>query len=114
MPSIALTGHPATPCERIHRFTVSISRTVGGLLALQYVMEGDLADVLLPDSHPPHRADELWRRTCREAFLAGRERAGYDEFNFAPTTAWAVDRFEAFRAFLRSDRPGCGTHITAG
>jgi hypothetical protein len=97
MPSIALTCHPATPCECIHRFTVHVNRTAGGLLALHYAIEGDLAGVRLPDPRPTRRADELWRHTCCEAFLAGRGRAGYYEFNFAPSTEWAVYRFDAYR-----------------
>lgn len=34
---------------------------------------------IAPTGHPPHRADELWQRTCFEAFLAGRRWAAYDE-----------------------------------
>ncbi|MFZ1641184.1 MAG: DOMON-like domain-containing protein [Candidatus Contendobacter sp.] len=98
MPTVILTGHPATPCAIIRRFTVQVSRTAGGLLSLQYRIEGDLTGVLLPDPRPPRRADELWRHTCFEAFLAGPGRAGYYEFNFAPSTEWAVYRFEAYRA----------------
>jgi hypothetical protein len=99
---------PPPSRERIRRFTVQASRTTGGLFSLHTVIEGDLTGVRL--AGPSMNFDE----PCPEAFLAGRERAGYDDFNFAPTTAWAVDRFEAFRAPLRSDRPGCETHITAG
>ena len=97
MLAIALTCHPATPCERIRRFTVQASRTAGGLLALHYVIEGDLADMRLPESRPPRRADELWLHTCCEAFLAGCGRESYYEFNFAPSTEWAVYRFDAYR-----------------
>ncbi len=98
MPTVVLTGHPATPCKNIRRFTVQVRRTHAGLLALRYVIEGDLTGVLLPDPRPPRRADELWRHTCCEAFLAGRGQAGYYEFNFAPSTEWAVYRFAAYRA----------------
>jgi hypothetical protein len=48
-------------------------------------------------SRPPRRADELWRHTCCELFLAERGRAGYHEFNFAPSTEWAIYRFQAYR-----------------
>lgn len=97
MPTVVLTCHPATPCATIHRFTVQARRTRAGSLALRYVIDGDLTGVRLPDPRPSRRADELWRHTCCEAFLAGRGRAGYHEFNFAPSTEWAVYRFAAYR-----------------
>jgi hypothetical protein len=105
MPSIALICHPNTPCECIHRFTVQVSRTGDGLLALRYVIEGDLSGLRLPDPRPPRRADELWRHTCCEAFLAGRRQAGYYEFNFAPSTEWAIYRFEAYRTGMTAVEP---------
>ena len=84
---------------------VRVRGTSGGLLSLQYVIEGDLTSVRLPDPRPPRRADELWRHTCCEAFLAGRGRASYYEFNFAPLTEWAVYRFKAHRAGMTVVEP---------
>ncbi len=97
MPTVVLTCHPATPCAAIHRCTVQARRSFAGQLALRYVIEGDLAGIRLPDPRPSRHADELWRHTCCEAFLAGCEGAGYHEFNFAPSTEWAVYHFTAYR-----------------
>ncbi|MDG4550810.1 MAG: DOMON-like domain-containing protein [Candidatus Contendobacter sp.] len=105
MPTAALICHPATPCATVRRFTVEARRTPAGSLALRYVIEGDPADVRLPDPRPPRRADELWRHTCFEAFLAGGARAGYHEFNFAPSTEWAVYRFTAYRTGMTAVEP---------
>ncbi|MFO1423309.1 MAG: DOMON-like domain-containing protein [Candidatus Competibacteraceae bacterium] len=105
MPTVALSCHPATPCPAIRRFTVEAHRTPAGSLALRYVIEGDLAGVRLPDPRPSRQADELWRHTCFEAFLAGGAHAGYYEFNFAPSTEWAVYRFTAYRTGMTAVEP---------
>ncbi|KAB2929026.1 MAG: DOMON-like domain-containing protein [Candidatus Contendobacter sp.] len=112
MPTVTLIRHPATPCATIRRFTVQARRTRAGSLALRYAIEGDPTGVRLPDPRPPHRADELWRRTCFEAFLAGRERAGYYEFNFAPSTEWAIYRFAAYRTGMTVVEPIAPPTIT--
>ena len=112
MSTVALTCHPATPCPIIRRFTVQMRWSRAGSLALRYMIEGDLAGVRLPDPRPSRRADELWRHTCCEAFLAGRERAGYYEFNFAPSTEWAVYRFTAYRTGMTDVEPATRPTIT--
>ena len=43
------------------------------------------------------RADELWRHTCFEAFIAVPGTRAYYEFNFSPGLDWAAYRFEAYR-----------------
>ncbi|MBE2293779.1 MAG: DOMON-like domain-containing protein [Phycisphaerales bacterium] len=65
---------------------------------LDYRIEGDLSALCLPAPSTPHRADGLWRHSCCEAFLKVDGQAGYYEFNFAPSTAWALYRFTAYRA----------------
>ena len=97
MPSVALTGHPSTPDAIGCRVAVRVRRTSGGALALVYTIEGDVGGVRLPPPRSPRRADELWRCTCCELFLAERGRTGYYEYNFAPSTEWAVYRFTAYR-----------------
>lgn len=97
MPSIALTCHPSTPSEAVRCVAVRVRRIRAGALALVYVIESDVDRVRLPPPRPSRRADELWRHTCCEAFLAERGQTGYYEYNFAPSTEWAVYRFAAYR-----------------
>lgn len=97
MPSIALTCHPSTPSEVVRRVAVRVRRARAGTLALVYAIEGDADRVRLPPPRPSRRADELWRYTCCELFLAERGQIGYYEYNFAPSTEWAVYRFAAYR-----------------
>lgn len=97
MPSVALTGHPSTPDAIGCRVAARVRRTPEGALALVYTIEGDVSRVRWPPPRSPRRADDLWRRTCCELFVAERGRTGYYEYNFAPSTEWAVYRFAAYR-----------------
>jgi hypothetical protein len=51
--------------------------------------------VLVPPLAQPVRRDNLWQRTCFEAFLQSEQ--GYLEFNFSPSTEWAAYRFSGYR-----------------
>ncbi|WP_119628348.1 DOMON-like domain-containing protein [Methylocaldum marinum] len=72
-----------------------MQKTSAGLLLLEYAVEGDLCKMHIPGHRPACRADGLWQHTCFEAFLMSGQ--GYFEFNFAPSTAWAIYHFGAYR-----------------
>ena len=42
-------------------------------------------------------SDELWQHTCFEAFVRASSGSEYYEFNFSPSTQWAVYRFTDYR-----------------
>jgi hypothetical protein len=67
------------------------------VLMIEYVISGSLRGLLIPPPIVPQRRDELWRRTCFEAFI-GSPGGSYVEFNFAPSREWASYRFEAYRS----------------
>ena len=97
MPSFPLIRHPATRCEAVRFFQVELLAS-GDELLLRYSLEGDIAALSLPKPSPPRRADRLWEHTCFEAFVKSRpEDSGYQEFNFAPSGAWAAYCFDAYR-----------------
>jgi hypothetical protein len=75
------------------------------VLELEYVLEGDLAQLLIPTESPPRHADKLWQHTCFEAFVAATETMGYHEFNFSPSTEWAIYRFSAYRKGMTAVTP---------
>jgi hypothetical protein len=62
---------------------------------LRFRIDG-CADVRVPPEQGSHRADELWRTTCFELFLAGPD-GTYREFNFSPSGQWAAYRFNGYR-----------------
>jgi hypothetical protein len=92
-----LTCHPTTPCDAIHRFEVEAHRRADATLELCYTLAGDLDRLLIPPQRAPRRADKLWQHTCFEAFVAVDNAPGYTEFNFAPSSEWAIYRFSAYR-----------------
>jgi len=68
-------------------------------LRFRYVLDGDLGAMRIPASHSPRQADELWKHTCFEAFIAGPSQGEepYRELNFSPSTEWAAYSFDSYR-----------------
>ena len=92
---IALLRHPASAGGEGAALTVEALRPGPGL-SLFYGLTG-AGGVRLPAPAPPRRADELWRRTCFEAFV-GTGDGRYYEFNLSPSREWAAYRFDDYRA----------------
>lgn len=73
-----------------------VSRT-GGVLAVTYIIEGDLDRVRLPAPQAPSIADRLWEHTCCEIFIARNGEPRYYEFNLSSSGEWAAYLFERYR-----------------
>ncbi|MFN0315884.1 MAG: DOMON-like domain-containing protein [Burkholderiales bacterium] len=43
------------------------------------------------------RTDKLWLHTCFEVFIKSPGEENYYEFNFSPSTRWAMYRFDRYR-----------------
>ncbi|NEX92590.1 DOMON-like domain-containing protein [Caulobacter sp. 17J65-9] len=92
---LALSPHPDTPPASALAIEVEVERRASSL-ELRYLVTGAIDDLRLPAPAAPERADELWKHTCFEAFVA-RADGGYYEFNFAPSTRWAAYGFAGYR-----------------
>lgn len=97
---LPLFPHPDTPSEAVSRIAVEAART-GGRLALRYSIEGDMSAIVLAARGSRGRADELWKHSCFEAFIAAGE--GYREINLSPSNRWAAYRFDGYRSGMASD-----------
>jgi len=97
---VTLTPHPDIPSGAARAVEVEIGPISGRQVRLRYVVTGEISRLALPEAASPERADELWKRTCFEAF-ATRD-TGYREFNFSPSTEWAAYDFDAYRAGMRN------------
>jgi hypothetical protein len=86
----------------VRAITVSATRSAQGSLSLRYEVTGELAGVRWPAVTASERTDELWRRTCLEAFIRSGDEPGYVEANLSPSTQWALYRFDAYRAGMRA------------
>ncbi len=97
MQRLDLIPHPV--CAAASRIAISaeIDRDEKDRLAFWYVVSGDISEISLPAPMPPARADDLWKRTCFEAFVGAAGTEAYYEFNFSPSGAWAAYRFDAYR-----------------
>jgi hypothetical protein len=83
------------------RVSVDLRQDDGAILIAFRVL-GDVDQLLLPMAGGAVRTDELWRTTCFELFVADPDGAGYVEYNFAPSGAWAAYRFDACRKGMRA------------
>jgi hypothetical protein len=92
-----LRPHPDTPCDAVSSILVEIARADPAILHLRYALTGDIARLAIPPVVAPSRTDELWRRTCFEAFLRPDPGEAYFELNFAPSTQWAAYCFSGYR-----------------
>ena len=97
----ALRLHPDSRCAAVARIEVDVTRPRAGGLVLSYVVTGRIGDLRLPAVTASARADELWRRTCFEAFVRASLGEAYYEFNFAPSSQWAAYRFDRYRSGMR-------------
>ena len=92
-----LTAHPSTPNDDVRSLVVQLRTEEPDILVFQYSLVADISRVRVPLSGAGGRADDLWKHTCFEAFVASRDAPGYHEFNFSPSGDWAVYRFSAYR-----------------
>lgn len=92
-----LLPHPTCAAPLPSSIAGQVVRGDDGLLKLSFVLRGAIERIRLPAVRAPQFADELWRHTCCEAFIAPRGQTAYYEFNFAPSGAWALYAFAATR-----------------
>jgi len=93
-----LIPHPETPSMFVDEIDVQVERD-GLLLWLRYTIGGDPSAIVWPEEAEAGRADDLWRHTCCEVFVATDD--GYVEFNLSPSGQWASYRFDGPRAGMR-------------
>jgi hypothetical protein len=96
-----LIPHPEFASDAEFRIAADVARRQPGLLALTYIVSGDIGALRLPAASAPLRANGLWQTTCFEAFVRGSSEAGYCEFNFAPSTQWSAYAFDGYRSGMR-------------
>lgn len=102
---LPLVCHPATPCSYISAVTVRVDSVTPDLAVFYYQVEGDIDRLRLPSQRRSAHTDELWRHTCFEAFVRERGARSYLEFNYSPSSEWAVYRFEDYRQGMHAIEP---------
>lgn len=92
---LKLVPHPSTPPDEVIAVDADIVVDPGDSMLITYSVVGGA--VLWPEPGAGGRQDGLWQTTCFELFLKPAGEDCYFEFNFSPSRAWAVYRFEAYR-----------------
>jgi hypothetical protein len=92
-----LTCHPTTANPAVQEITVRIGWGYDGALVLTYMLTGDCNHLRIPDVRPQAQIDGLWQHTCFEVFVAPKDSPAYWEFNFSPSSEWAVYQFRGYR-----------------
>jgi len=95
--NLSLACHPDARSRAVRGVRAGVRRGRDGVLAVNYVLEGDIDRLRIPPLGTPHIGDRLWQHTCFEIFIARAELSPYHEFNFSPSGAWARYAFEAYR-----------------
>lgn len=89
-----LLPHPVSPGLGVEDMCCQLQCAADGL-HLSFRIQGKLAQLELPSFRGLHRADRLWERSCFEVFLSAGK--AYQEWNFAPSGAWAHYAFDDYR-----------------
>jgi hypothetical protein len=76
---------------------VRVRRREPDTLVFQYVLRAKMPRIRVPSAQSSERADNLWKHTCFEAFMAVPGVPGYYELNFSPSRRWALYTFSAHR-----------------
>jgi hypothetical protein len=98
-----LTPHPTTPGSAVRSLGAQVQVQEPGILVFQYSLNADMSGIRVPPAGGGGRADALWKHMCFEAFVAPADGAGYHEFNFSPSLAWAIYRFSAYREGMSAE-----------
>lgn len=84
------------------RLALTAARGRPPVISVEYTLSGDTARLVVPQATTAGFADRLWEHTCCELFVAVDPGAGYLEFNFAPSGAWAAYAFDGYRHGMRA------------
>src|SRR5688572_25798002 len=101
--ALTLKCHPDTPAPAVRAVRARVARAQGGVLAVSFLIEGDMDRLRVPlgagrvPAGGSSRRDRLWEHTCCEIFIARKGLPAYHEFNFSPSGEWAAYAFERYR-----------------
>jgi hypothetical protein len=104
VPASSDINRPLLPFARssdgpVRALVASAERDGEAGLHFRYALHANPGAVRVPTRCAPRQADELWKHTCFEAFIAGPSRDHeYRELNFSPSTEWAAYSFERYRS----------------
>ncbi len=70
-------------------------------LKVEYEIVGDVSDYHFPKESQQKRANELWKDTCFELFIANASSKEYYEINISPSTEWNAYHFKSYKEEMK-------------
>lgn len=101
---LPLIRHPCSKGDACRRIKADCHLRAGNELNIAFELDANTSALAIPARGGAERKDNLWQTTCFELFLAKAGDHGYWEFNFSPSTDWAVYRFFAYRKDQRKEQ----------
>lgn len=98
---LELICHEDSPNKTPLAISVVLEERARKGFTLHYRVRGAVGRLMLPEPELPHRGHELWRTTCFELFVRREGEAGYREYNFASSLAWAAYDFTGYRSGMK-------------
>ena len=92
--------HQTCDLGPIRSVTAKIEATDTGCEA-EFRLDGQIGAIVVPESAPSVRMDNLWKTTCFEIFWQPIGLSSYREFNLSPSGRWAAYDFDSFREGMR-------------
>ena len=86
-----------------NKTTVKVKITIRhNQLMLDYQILGDLSHYHFPQKTKQERADELWKETTFELFIAPLNSDEYWEINISPSTQWNMYHFTSYKEGMKA------------
>lgn len=95
-----LIRHPGAVSAITH-VAAEARRSSPGALTLRYAVTDPTGALVVPVPASGRR-DDLWKRTCFEAFILIPGAEAYYELNLSPSTCWAAYHFDRFRTGMKN------------
>jgi hypothetical protein len=108
--ALELACHPASRTDCVAGIEARVFRK-GALLAVSFSIRGALERLRVPEPRATRIGERLWQHTCCELFIARAGERAYHEFNFSPSTEWAVYQFSGYREGGPLSEPALNPHI---
>ena len=97
MSDVQLLFHPVSDAGGVTGVDVSITRVLRGKIQVDYRVSGAVSELEVPAQAQPHRVEGLWKNTCFEIFIKQSDKEIDLEYNFSPSSQWAVYQFSSYR-----------------
>ena len=101
---LPLHAHAATPTLAVRSMHLALGRDAADNWRFDLEVNADLTRLLVPAATSPGFSDGLWRHTCFELFAAD-EQGRYREFNFSPSSRFAIYDFGHYRSGMSAVVP---------